>query len=139
MSMPEDLGRVRAQREGVRRSMERLELALTAPADARWWDAFRDALEGLRDAFDRHVRLTEAEGGLLDEVVHEAPRLAHARDVLLDEHVDITKALEALASVDDVDAARSGAIAVLGSLVRHRHKGADLLYEAYSVDISESD
>lgn len=119
--------------------MERLELALTAPADAHWWDAFRDALEGLRDAFDRHVRLTEAEGGLLDEVVHEAPRLAHARDVLLDEHVDITKALEALGSVDDVDAARSGAIAVLGSLVRHRHKGADLLYEAYSVDISESD
>jgi len=34
-----------------------------------------------------------------------------------------------------VDAQRDRLLALLGSLVRHRQRGADLVYEAYAVDI----
>jgi hypothetical protein len=48
----------------------------------------------------------------------------------------------ASAKTDDeatAEAVREAAVALVAQLVRHRHAGADLLYAAYSVDISAAD
>ena len=42
-------------------------------------------------------------------------------------------------TVVDVDAVRDEALDLMRALLAHRHRGAELLYEAYQVDISAGD
>jgi hypothetical protein len=125
-----------------------LEQALAAPSGgdpAGWWDRLSGQLRRLKDAFDQHVADTERPDGFLDEVVQHAPHLARRRAVLQDDHVAIATTLSGLvdapfvAGPQGVDAVRDGALDLLGALVRHRHKGAELVYDAYNVDIGASD
>ena len=136
---------LRAQRAGLRDSMSRLELALAAPAtrdEARWLAAVHEALGGLAADFRVHIDFTEGPDGLYREVLDNAPRLAEAVTRLADEHVEIEEQLvDLLSSVGatevgvDVDAVRARSTSLLGRLVRHRQRGADLVYEAYEVDL----
>jgi hypothetical protein len=89
-----------------------------------------------------HVEITEAEDGLYAEILPAAPRLAHMMDVLRREHHEIREALdhalhaiEAPEGAGEPEALREELLGLLGHLVRHRQKGADLLYEAYDVDL----
>jgi hypothetical protein len=79
---------------------------------------------------------------LLQEIVNAAPRLSHAVEGVKREHRAITAELDNLSSsVDKVDRhdaiaeVRDIALHALQHIAGHRHRGADLIFEAYSVDI----
>jgi hypothetical protein len=74
----------------------------------------------------------------------QAPRLSSAVNRLQHEHAEIARALDEVdRRLDDpmsdgdawVEAIRDAAITLMGLLVRHRQRGADLVYEAYDVEI----
>jgi hypothetical protein len=52
---------------------------------------------------------------------------------------ETTELSEALADGEGVDKARDRTMALMAGLVRHRHIGSDLVYEAYMVDIEAAD
>ena len=136
------LGEVRVRREGLRSGMVMLEAAVSAPAGGDDWAAgVARALTRLRTAFEGHVEVTEASDGVFAQVVEAAPRLANEVKRL---HADHEAIAAALAAVDGALAAGAGsvrdaALDLLGLLARHRHRGADLLHEAFCVDISAGD
>jgi hypothetical protein len=123
-------------------------MAISSPAAGRvpdWSAQVTKDLIGVRDAFDQHVEATEKPDGLYDEIMQRAPRLAHTVERLREEHPPIAASIaativriEADEVVRDdwpVDQARDDLQRLIGSLVRHRQKGADLVWEAYNVDI----
>ncbi|HEX5616125.1 MAG TPA: hypothetical protein VFZ83_13315 [Acidimicrobiia bacterium] len=139
---------VAVQRAALRRSMVALEDAIAAPAGSgalAWSQRVHDALGEVARAWSVHTEVTEADGGLLDEIVQAAPRLANAVGRLRAEHGVIAEAIaEELALGGDItigdDAAwieqrREALTRLLGLLARHRQRGADLTYEAYDVDL----
>ena len=140
----EFLGEVRARREGLRSAMVGLEAAVSAPAPGRgddWRVGVARALTRLRTAFDGHVEVTECEGGVFAQVIEDAPRLVNQVKRL---HADHEAIAAALSTVDerlagDAEPVRDAALDLLGLLARHRHRGADLLHEAFCVDISVGD
>jgi len=123
--------------------MEGLERALASPHRAggpvSWTARLRGALTELSEAFAEHVAITEGPGGLYRELADQSPRLAHSVDRLAGEHVDITRRLEELLTAADAepdvpDVRRTGTD-LLVVLMRHRQRGADLVFEAYDLDI----
>lgn len=140
---PEELDAVRVRRAGLRVAMCELEDALDAPAPGRvdeWTHGVRGALANVHDVWTRHVVDTESPGAFLDELVEEEPRLANQVRRLREEHGEILSVL--LAAEDhlartpiDVEAVRATLTTLLSELARHRQRGADLVYEAYDVDI----
>lgn len=146
------LADARAQRAGLRQAMDELEHALAAPAAGRsaaWTARVGVAWRSLAAALDTHVVTTEADDGILADVVRAAPRVAHAADRLRREHPDLTAAVAAeLAAVEAapdepapewVDDRRHAGTDTLARLSRHRQRGADLVYEAYEVDVGGED
>jgi len=136
------------QRLSLRRAIDGLEKTLT-PAAAEgdetgaWLDSLGGALTHLDEVFAIHVQVTEGAGGLYDEIVENAPRLANRVKRFRREHADIGGAIQrgiAEAKVagrdpGEVEALRDHAVRLLADLVRHRKRGLDLVYEAYHVDI----
>jgi len=144
------------QRLSLRRAIDGLEKTL-APAAAEggetgaWLDSLGGALTHLDEVFAIHVQVTEGAGGLYDEIVENAPRLANRVKRFRREHADIGGAIQrgiAEAKVaaarlaepeardpGEVEALRDHAVRLLADLVRHRKRGLDLVYEAYHVDI----
>ena len=144
-----ELDDVRMRRAGLKAVLSGLEIALASPAPRRaaWVTGVRDALHALHEVWTRHVVDTEAPGAFLDELVSEAPRLATPAARLRREHADI---LATIARADErltvppsdeveydawADEIRSELTALLVALAKHRQRGADLVYEAYAVDI----
>jgi hypothetical protein len=134
---------VRSRRAGLKAAMSGLELALAAAAPGRaseWASGVQEALDRVHEEWTRHMVETEAPGAFLDELVAEAPRLANQVARLRDEHGeilgDLLAAEEALGrDAVDVDDLRARLTGLLCALARHRQRGADLVYEAYDVDI----
>jgi hypothetical protein len=128
-----------------------LEEAIAAPAIGRaldWAMRVHDELVEVGAAFERHIAVVEGPDGLFEEVTQAAPRLTNALQQLADEHREIrTLISEALDAVRHVSGAREGApdqgraavLRVLDQLMRHRQLGADVVYEAYAVDIGTGD
>ncbi len=76
----------------------------------------------------------------------EAPRLIHAADRLQAEHDPLRDSAAALAAslgsiTDDtgVDAAREAGVELIRRLLVHRHRGAELVYEAEWLDVAAAD
>ena len=145
-SLSEAIHEAKAVRVHVRDCMTDLEGVLAGPVgadEAVWWDRMLVSLGGLREAFRRHVVVPEAPGGVLDEIVATAPRLGPARDRLIHDHVAIKAALNRLFQPTlppgGVPAAREAALDLLGLLSRHRHRGADFVYDVYDFDIGGGD
>jgi hypothetical protein len=143
-----ELADVRMRRAGLKAAMSGLELALASPAPNRllWVDGVCDSLRALHEVWTRHIVETEAPGAFLDELVSEAPRLSTPASRLRREHSDIlaiiTRAEKHMTlppAPDDyerwVDDVRAELTALIVSLAKHRQRGADLVYEAYDVDI----
>ena len=139
---------VRQRRERLRATMDALEAAIAAPGPGRegeWARRVAAVLDDMGPVLEDHIADTEGADGLLERVMAQAPRLAHALDALRDDHVRLREGLAALRSQADaipgadIAEVRSAAIDLLGLLVRHRHRGADVLYEAYSVDVGAGD
>ena len=140
------LDEVRRQRAELRDSMGVLELALAAPAPAgltgHWLERVHTALTELAGDFRQHVGVTEGPEGLYQDLLRTAPRLSGPVAALTADHGRIGALLDELltsshlsAAEADVGQVRALGTALLGHIVRHRQQGADLVYEAYEVDV----
>ena len=139
----------KGQRLSLRRAIAALEEALAAtddPDGLGGQDALParlgPALEHLQEVFAVHVEVTEAPGGLYQEILDNAPRLANRVTRFRREHAEITDGIrhaitECSTATDPeaVQALRDHTVRLFADLVRHRKRGLDLVYEAYHVDI----
>jgi hypothetical protein len=136
------LRRVRAELGG---SMAALEQALAAPTPGRpeaWAERVDVALVELSADFAEHVAVTEGSDGLHDALLEAAPRLSNSIHRLAGEHAVISGLVRDLlaqvtppVAAEDIGAIRDLGTALLGRLARHRQRGADLIYQAYEVDL----
>jgi len=137
---------VRERRHDMLEVLVELEGALAHPAGIEpslWIGNAEKVMLRLRDEFDVHIDVTESPGGLFEECIDASPRVASGVAVLTREHQGLTEqignALAALASregdVERIVALRAQLTDLLGKLTRHRQKGADLVWDAYNVDI----
>ncbi len=142
------LGEARKRRQTLHDAIVQLEMAISSPAAGRmndWSGQVTKSMVGVRDAFDQHIIVTEKPGGLYEEIMERAPRLAGTVKRLQDEHPAIEASIAKLLArmeageVDSdtwpLDRARDDLQRLIGAVVRHRQKGADLVWEAYNVDI----
>jgi Ribonuclease G/E len=139
---------VAQRREELRDALGAAERAISRPAPGRldeWTSEVEKALIRLDEAFAGHIAVTEKHGGLYEDLLHRAPRLSRKVEHLREEHGTISSALERLIAriqegeVDSetwpIGQVRDDIQRLLGSIVRHRQVGADLIYEAYFIDI----
>lgn len=142
----EALNEAREAREALGVAADLLEEFLARPgADPQWTIRVADAMQGLRKAFDAHCEEVEADDGLLPQLQRESPRLSNTIRTMEREHVTIKAAVDEASRLigdcggdcgaDAVESIRESAVDVLRAISRHRQKGADLVYEAYNVDI----
>ncbi len=143
------LDAVRTRREALYEAVVGLEDALATPVGdgARWRLRVAMAIDHAAARIEEHARETEAPDGFLDRVIQEVPRLQRRVDQLKVDHERLEKEVQALrhtiSMVDDAEIPeqavliRNQAIDLLGQMTRHRQRGADLIYEAYQVDIGE--
>jgi hypothetical protein len=136
------------RRRTLHESLVALEQAISSPAAGRipdWTRVVTKELTAVRDAWDLHVDATEKPQGLYEEIVATSPRLDGTVQRLQREHPEITEAvglmLERLEQAEvggiawPLDDARDDLQRLIGRLIRHRQRGADLVWEAYNVDI----
>ncbi|MDH3261170.1 MAG: hypothetical protein OEM81_12775 [Acidimicrobiia bacterium] len=135
------------RRAPLRETASDLELAISAPVGTGpvWRNRVRESLARVQVALKQHVQDTEGPEGLYGELQNDAPRLSNLVKLLTKEHIvlkeDINRALTALeglpTEIDDecCEDVREAVLTVLGRISRHRQKGADLVWRAYSVDI----
>ena len=133
------------RRRELREALVALEDAISSPFRdiESWRDDVAERLEALQVAFAEHVEETERPGGLYDEMSQEASHVAARASRLRAEHPAITSALAGgmrrlegpLGSEADVDAVRDDLERLMGRIIRHRQGGADLVWEAYAIDI----
>ena len=125
-----------------------VEQSISSPGAGRvegWASQVLKEMTGLRDAWDQHVLVTEKPEGLYEEIMGRAPRLAGKVRRLHEEHPPIGELVAA--ALGRLEAGEPGTDAwplddcrddlqrLLGQIVRHRQHGADLVWEAYNVDI----
>lgn len=149
MSPEESLEEVRDKRKKLRVALVELENALSSAAGrpGEWAETAGDALEEFAGALERHIAMTERGDGLFAQVMDQTPRLAPKIARLRTQHdvlaEDVRGLLErcrgGLDHEEAIEQMRQEALDLLGDAARHRQLGADLLYEAYEVDIAASD
>ncbi|HWC70849.1 MAG TPA: hypothetical protein VG993_06775 [Actinomycetota bacterium] len=142
------LSEAKRRRATLHDALVHLEVAISSPAAGRipaWTALVTKELTGVRDAFDQHVMVTEKPGGLYEEIIMRAPRLDGTVRRLRDEHPDIAEKLGGMMDRIEqtpvggaewpLEDARDDLQRFIGTVIRHRQKGADLVWEAYNVDI----
>ncbi len=147
--MDRNRSRSRQHRRGVQQACLDLEDALARPArlDPGSWSAETAArLHQLVDAFQHHVQQSEGPEGLLGQMVQVAARLAHAVEQVKHDHrallAEIDRLETARKDADDgghIQKVREEARRLLQSIAAHRQSGAELIYEAHSVDVEGGD
>jgi chromosome segregation ATPase len=137
----------RKRRQPLRDAASSLERAIAAAAGtgAQWRSRLQAQVQEVRDALEDHVTEVERPGGLVEQITTDAPRLMHIMNRLLAEHDDmrqeLNRILQAIGEIsadfseEQVIEARIAVMSLLATIARHRQQGADLLYEAYNVDI----
>lgn len=148
-STESDLSAVRMRRAELRETLSVLEHTLAAPASGRevvWGEAVHDALLTVVGDFGAHVEVTEGPGGLHHTILSADLRLANAVQSLAEEHGPIAEEIATLVADSeppvtpaDVDGLRERGVRLLAQLLRHRQRGADLVYEAFQTDIGGVD
>jgi hypothetical protein len=151
--MAEDREPTRAFEEAARRradlhhALVDVERAISSPAAGRldtWTGDVVKRLSILLDSIGEHIEVTERSEGLYEEILHRAPRLSSQVDRLRAEHPALrtgtAELIERLHSTAigpgwPLDEARDDAQRLLGKIVKHRQQGADLVWEAYNLDI----
>lgn len=115
--------------------------AIAAPIGVgeRWRARLVRSLLQLGRAFEEHVSETESADGLLGEVSEQAPRLWREVDALRGEHVELRAACADLQArvreSGDLQGLRKQVHDLLRRFEGHRHRGADLVYASFGVDI----
>jgi len=146
------VGRVvqaRQRRHSLKDAMTHLETVVASPAGADHWVAtVRTAMKKLALALKEHIEVTEGDEGLLEEILRHEPRFAAEVDLIRAEHEELEETLErAFLTLEgtmtvgskDPEPIRRRVMTVLGRLSLHRQRGADLVFEAYNVDIATGD
>ena len=136
----EALAAATERRVELKDAISAVERAAASPsAMPSWRDYVLRELETLRLALDRHVSEVEGDDGLLAELTAEVPRLAHKIDQVRDEHPGLVRMVDETIIVfnesDDTEAIRGSILETLFAIVRHRQRGADLVFDGYNVDI----
>ncbi len=139
MSGPE-LNGFSTRRADIGAALGRLEDALARPAGAKadWLDRVRHALTDLATAGRAQISALLAPAGPLAGAVERSPRLSTPVDRLRHELPLIQAEVdELLCSLDGSEPTevRQRLLPILGKTVRLRQAVADVLWEAYSVDI----
>ncbi|MGZ4110667.1 MAG: hypothetical protein ACXVP7_13400 [Actinomycetota bacterium] len=141
------LREVQRRRADLHQALIDVEEAISGPAAHRlesWTADVTKQLAALLTTLDEHIEVTERVGGLYDEIQQRAPHLSTPVGRLHDEHPAMrTEALDLLDRFENdpigdawtVDQARDDVQRLLGRMVRHRQHGADLVWEAYNLDI----
>ncbi|MEX2253999.1 MAG: hypothetical protein WEC34_01045 [Acidimicrobiia bacterium] len=145
----EVLDAVRVRRDSLYDAVLELEGVLATPAGddpGAWAAAVTRAVVGLQAVLARHVAETEGDGGFFEEVRDQAPQLLSKVERLEAEHgllvqstASLATRLTAVTNDADVDEVREAALDLIQRLLRHRHRGAELVYDAYAIDISAAD
>src|SRR5262245_362946 len=143
------LAAVHERRDEFYEGILELERAMAAPAGddpLTWASDTARAVEGMRHVLDDHIHETEAPGSLYDDVIEHSPHLVNAAHRLQAEHPPLAASVEALALelktvTDDegVEVTRQAALDLIKALLQHRHRGAELVYDAYNVDVAPGD
>jgi hypothetical protein len=146
--LPPALSEAKQRRATLHDALVHLEIAISSPASGRipeWTGLVSKEMVSVRDAFEQHVLVTEKPGGLYEEIIMRAPRLDGTIRRLRDEHPEIAERIGAMVQrldetgIDDpewpLEQARDDLQRLIGTVIRHRQKGADLVWEAYNVDI----
>ena len=136
----EALEAAKARRVELKSAVSSVERAAARPSSKpSWREDLLHELDDLRVAVDEHVDEVEGEEGLLAELMFTVPRLANKIDRIQAEHpglqTQVAETIETVTTSDDLETVRDAVLGTLVSIARHRQKGADLVYEGYSVDI----
>ncbi|HEY8828850.1 MAG TPA: hypothetical protein VIM17_13950 [Jatrophihabitantaceae bacterium] len=144
-----ELDAVRVRRAELREALSRLERSLAAPASGRavvWGEHVHTILVEMAEDFREHIDVTEGPDGLHHAILAGDLRLANAVSALAADHIpiageiaDLVAGTEPPVTAQDVDTVRDRGTNLLSRLVRHRQRGADLIYEAYQTDIGGGD
>jgi hypothetical protein len=146
--------RVGPQRGRLREASHAFRDAIVVPAasadgddhddhdDHEWCTAVAKSLAELQDAWQAHVRFTEDEDGLFEELLLDNPELAAPEvDHLRRDHTVVTVAMLRAGELLGADGAGPGAgklrdalQAVAKQVDSHRKRGYELLSNVYSVD-----
>ena len=135
------------RRADLHQALVSLEQTISSPATGREADWTKDVviqLQDLRGTIEEHIEVTERPEGLYDEISQRAPRLSIKIERLREEHPNLREATAALiqklettpvGETWELAEARDELQRLLGRIVRHRQLGADLVWEAYNLDI----
>jgi hypothetical protein len=145
--MTPTLAETARRRADLHHALVELEQAISRPAvgrEADWSKEVLRQLQELEHTLQEHVEVTERAGGLYDEIAHKATRLASKIDQLRGEHPEMSEATaELIGRLETTPIGQAWPLAdarddlqrLLGRIVRHRQLGADLVWEAYNLDI----
>jgi hypothetical protein len=145
--MTPTLAETARRRADLHHALVELEQTISRPAVGREMDWAKTVLRRLQDlahTLDEHIEVTERPNGLYAEISAKSPRLASKMQLLKDEHPEIREATNRLITrveetpIGDawpLSEARNDLQRLLGRLSRHRQLGADLVWEAYNLDI----
>jgi hypothetical protein len=133
----------------IRSAVLELEDAVAEPAQGPGWVVGVGAgLQRLAEDLAAHAAAEDGPGGLYRRVLDDAPRLAGEVRRLRTEIDEISGLVTWLLAVvaagpiaQGVDwrlDVREDVNVILGRLLRHRHSDADLIYEAYTVDVGDA-
>jgi len=132
------------RRQRLYDAMRQLEWAAARASQQHdWLEIVSGASVELKQALDEHVEQTEGAGEFLEDLVSQAPRLAADADLLRREHRALVSSCERLQSTTrsalDIGGIRRSVLVLLGLIVEHRQRGAELLYDAFNVDLGDGD
>lgn len=134
---------VSSRRQEIYDAITGLERAVARPSGAADWRMeIETALSHLEAALSDHTAQVEAEDGLFAEILDRAPHLQAAVESLRDEHRSLESACrQALSMAADwsTQMLRRRVNALLVRLTLHRQSGAELLFDAFNVDIAPGD
>lgn len=143
------LDAVQERRDEFYEGILELERAMATPAGdeaAAWAENVSIAVKSMHKVLDNHIAETEAPGSFYDDVIEHVPNLIKASQRLQAEHPVLVTQLDQMATEikgvaddDSVEHARETALDMIKALLLHRHRGAELVYDAYNIDVATGD
>jgi len=130
-----------ATRERLRGRLVAVGHAIGAPVGGgrRWTHRVKRELAALSHALDEHIDETERPDGVFNEIIGVDPRRAGDIDRLVEEHAALQAECARLEALANGGAAplslRKRVHHLLRRFEEHRHRGADLVFEAFGVDL----